>query len=101
MDQLPFNKIIVDSRHVSVGTSTNFEMTLLGRGWRQQGQAEGKPDRQVLNRGAPKSQKRGWLIRDFVYVSLRVKYVNNLKEDKTVDMIECHKQSSSVWFVVT
>ena len=28
MDQLPFNKIIVDSRHASVGTFTNFEITL-------------------------------------------------------------------------
>ena len=28
MDQLPFNKIIVDSRHASVGTSTNSEITL-------------------------------------------------------------------------
>ena len=28
MDQLPFNKIIVDSRHASVGTSTKFEITL-------------------------------------------------------------------------
>ena len=28
MDSLPFNKIIVDSRHASVGTSTNFEITL-------------------------------------------------------------------------
>ena len=28
MDQLPFNKIIVDNRHASVGTSTNFEITL-------------------------------------------------------------------------
>ena len=28
MDQLPFNKIIVDSRHATVGTSTNFEITL-------------------------------------------------------------------------
>ena len=28
MDQLPFNKIMVDSRHASVGTSTNFEIAL-------------------------------------------------------------------------
>ena len=38
-----------DGPSKEMAEGTNFEMTLLGRGWREEGKTEGKPDREDNN----------------------------------------------------
>ena len=42
-----FGAVSKDGPSKEMAEGTNFEMTLLGKGWKQEGKAEGKPDRKV------------------------------------------------------
>ena len=44
-----FGAVSKDGPSKEMAEGTNFEMTLLGRGWKQEGKAEGKPDREDDN----------------------------------------------------
>ena len=42
-----FGAVSKDGPSKEMAEGTNFEMTLLGKGWKQEGKSEGKPDREV------------------------------------------------------
>ena len=42
-----FGAVSKDGPSKEMAEGTNFEMTLLGKGWKQEGKPEGKPDRKV------------------------------------------------------
>ena len=44
-----FGAVSKDGPSKEMAEGTNFEMTLLGRGWKQEGKADGKPDREDDN----------------------------------------------------
>ena len=44
-----FGAVSKDGPSKEMAEGTNFEMTLLGRGWREEGKTEGKPDREDNN----------------------------------------------------